>query len=170
VLQLSRRDTTQPERIDLAEWVEHFRTEFSATRQIPEDSIVALATSATVEVRMDPGHLHQVVWNLCENALRYADPETSHSPVELVSGRRLANDRPFLEIRDRGPGIPADIRDRIFEPFFRGKGSEKMGTGLGLFICRELCECNRAALVYEPREGGGSVFRIIFADPLRWER
>lgn len=170
VLQLSRRDTTQPERIDLAEWVEHFLTEFSATRQIPEDTIVALATSATVEVRMDPSHLHQVVWNLCENALRYADPETSHSPIELVSGRRLANDRPFLEIRDRGPGIPVDIRDRIFEPFFRGKASEKMGTGLGLFICRELCECNRAALVYEPREGGGSIFRIIFADPLRWER
>lgn len=170
VLQLSRRDTTQPERIDLAEWVDHFLTEFSATRQIPDDAIVALATSATVEVRIDPSHLHQVVWNLCENALRYANPTTNHSPVELVSGRRLANDRPFLEIRDRGPGIPAEIRDRIFEPFFRGQGPERMGTGLGLFICRELCECNRAALVYEPREGGGSIFRIIFADPLRWER
>jgi two-component system sensor histidine kinase PilS (NtrC family) len=118
---------------------------------------------------MDPSHLHQVVWNLCENALQYADPSTFHSPVELISGRRLANDRPFLEIRDRGPGIPEEIRDRIFEPFFRGSGEDKSGTGLGLFICRELCECNRAALVYEPRDGGGSIFRIIFADPLRWE-
>ena len=118
---------------------------------------------------MDPSHLHQVVWNLCENALQYADPFASHSPVELISGRRLANDRPFLEIRDRGPGIPEEIRDRIFEPFFRGSGEDKSGTGLGLFICRELCECNRAALVYEPRDGGGSIFRIIFADPLRWE-
>jgi len=170
VLQLSRRDSTRPERIDLAEWLNHFVAEFVATRQLPEDALVTLATTATVEVRMDPSHLHQVVWNLCENALRYADPATQVSPIELVSGRRLANDRPFLEIRDRGPGIPEDIRDRIFEPFFRGRGSEKMGTGLGLFICRELCECNRAALVYEPREGGGSIFRIIFADPVRWER
>jgi two-component system sensor histidine kinase PilS (NtrC family) len=170
VLQLSRRDTTQPERIELAQWVDHFLAEFVSTRQLAEDTMVTLATSATVEVRMDPSHLHQVVWNLCENALRYADPATRLAPIELVSGRRLANDRPFLEIRDRGPGIPDDIRDRIFEPFFRGEGPEKMGTGLGLFICRELCECNRAALVYEPREGGGSIFRIIFADPLRWER
>ena len=103
---------------------------------------------------MDPSHLHQVVWNLCENALRYADPETCHSPVELVVGRRPANNRPFLEVRDRGPGIPGEIRGRVFEPF----------------ICRELCECNRAALVYEPRGGGGSIFRIIFSDPSRWER
>jgi len=170
VLQLSRRDTTQPERIDLAQWVDHFLAEFVATRQLDDDAVVTLATSATVEVRMDPSHLHQVVWNLCENGLRYADPSMYLSPIELVSGRRLANDRPFLEVRDRGPGIPEEIRDRIFEPFFRGEGAEKTGTGLGLFICRELCECNRAALVYEPREGGGSIFRIIFADPLRWER
>ncbi len=170
VLQLSRRDTTQPERIELASWVEAFLAEFVATRQLGDGVLVGLATSSTIEVRMDPGHLHQVVWNLCENALRYADPASHHSPVELVSGRRLANDRPFLEIRDRGPGIPEETRDRIFEPFFRGEDTEKSGTGLGLFICRELCECNRAALVYEPREGGGSIFRIIFADPLRWER
>jgi two-component system sensor histidine kinase PilS (NtrC family) len=170
VLQLSRRDSTQAERLDLAEWISHFVAEFTATRQLAEDTLASLATSATIEVRMDPSHLHQVVWNLCENALQYADPSTCHSPIELVSGRRLANDRPFLEIRDRGPGIPEEIRDRIFEPFFRGTGESKSGTGLGLFICRELCECNRAALVYEPREGGGSIFRIIFADPLRWER
>ncbi len=170
VLQLSRRDSTRAERIDLAEWVRHFAAEFVATRQVPEDTLAHLATSATIEVHMDPSHLHQVVWNLCENALQYADPATFHSPIELVSGRRLANDRPFLEIRDKGPGIPGEIRDRIFEPFFRGSGEQKSGTGLGLFICRELCECNRAALVYEPRGGGGSIFRIIFADPLRWER
>ncbi|MEL7448291.1 MAG: sensor histidine kinase, partial [Pseudomonadota bacterium] len=65
----------------------------------------------------------------------------------------------------RGPGIDAELTDRIFEPFFTGASD---GTGLGLFISRELCECNRATLLYEPREGGGSCFRIIFADPERW--
>ena len=145
-------------------------TEFSATRQLSEDAITTLSMSSTVEVRIDPSHLHQVVWNLCENALRYASPAETGAPIELICGRRLANDRPFLEVRDRGPAIPDDVRDRIFEPFFRAAGSDKSGTGLGLFICRELCECNRAALVYEPRNDGGSVFRIIFADPSRWER
>jgi two-component system sensor histidine kinase PilS (NtrC family) len=56
--------------------------------------------------------------------------------------------------------------DRIFEPFFT---SSKGGTGLGLFIARELCQCNGALLVYEPRGGGGSIFRVIFSDPQRWQ-
>jgi len=56
--------------------------------------------------------------------------------------------------------------ERIFEPFFTGS---KGGTGLGLFIARELAQCNRAALIYEPRAGGGSIFRVVFADPQRWE-
>jgi hypothetical protein len=66
---------------------------------------------------------------------------------------------------------PSDLRDpaqaeRIFEPFFTtGSG----GTGLGLFISRELCQTNGALLLYEPRPGGGSIFRIIFADPSRWK-
>ncbi|NJO12243.1 MAG: sensor histidine kinase [Gammaproteobacteria bacterium] len=65
-----------------------------------------------------------------------------------------------------GSGIDQALTDRIFEPFFT---SSDGGTGLGLFIARELCQCNGALLVYEPRTGGGSVFRIIFADPQRWE-
>ena len=90
-------------------------------------------------------------------------------PVEMAIGRQRSNDRPYLEVRDRGPGIPAAAQHRIFEPFFRATPESEAGTGLGLFISRELCEWNRAALIYEPRQGGGSVFRIIFADPLRWE-
>ena len=101
--------------------------------------------------------------------MHYGEDDAGDEPIELVCGRRIGNDRPFLEIRDRGPGIPVDIQDRVFEPFFRGTSEQRAGTGLGLFISRELCECNRAALVYEPRHGGGSIFRIIFADPLRWE-
>jgi len=58
------------------------------------------------------------------------------------------------------------LAERIFEPFFtNGTG----GTGLGLFISRELCQTNGALLAYEARLGGGSTFRIIFADPQRWE-
>ncbi len=170
VQQLSRRDHTSPERVDLVQWTEIFATEFTTTVQIPRDRLLVIPTAESIEVQMDLSHLHQVAWNLCENALRYGmamdDPGGN---VELVCGRRMANDRPFLEIRDRGPGIPEAIRDRIFEPFFRGVAAERSGSGLGLFISRELCECNRAALVYEPRTDGGSIFRIIFADPLRWE-
>jgi two-component system sensor histidine kinase PilS (NtrC family) len=74
--------------------------------------------------------------------------------------------RPCLEVADRGAGIEPQAADRIFEPFFTGR---KGGTGLGLFIARELCQLNRAILLYEPRSGGGSVFRVVFSDPQRWE-
>ena len=57
------------------------------------------------------------------------------------------------------------MRDQLFEPFSTGREG---GTGLGLFISRELCECNRAALIFEPRARGGSTFRVVFADPERW--
>jgi two-component system sensor histidine kinase PilS (NtrC family) len=109
--------------------------------------------------------LHQVVWNLCDNALRHGGADGA-SHVELHAGRIAATGRPFLEVCDRGVGIDPAQAERIFEPFFTtGHG----GTGLGLFISRELCQTNGALLVYEPRPGGGSIFRVIFADPRRWK-
>jgi two-component system sensor histidine kinase PilS (NtrC family) len=116
-------------------------------------------------VRFDPSHLHQVVWNLCDNAIKYGQARGGIS-VEIRLGRLIPSTRPFLEVADRGPGIDLREVDRIFEPFFTGR---KGGTGLGLFIARELCQLNRAILLYEPRDGDGSVFRIVFSDPQRWE-
>jgi two-component system sensor histidine kinase PilS (NtrC family) len=121
-----------------------------------------------VDVRVDPTHLHQLLWNLCENALKYGRTPQHPGPIEIRTGRMVGSDRPFLEVLDRGPGIPRVDSERIFEPFFTS-GQSQGGTGLGLFIARELAQCNRAILVYEPRTGGGSIFRVVFADPQRWE-
>ena len=63
------------------------------------------------------------------------------------------------------PDIAPEHAERIFEPFYSGG----RGTGLGLFLARELAQTNGATLLYEPRAGGGSVFRLVFADPRRWE-
>jgi two-component system sensor histidine kinase PilS (NtrC family) len=86
--------------------------------------------------------------------------------IVLRTGRIASTGRPFLEVADRGVGIDPVNAERIFEPFFTDKAG---GTGLGLFISRELCQTNGALLAYETRVGGGSVFRIIFTDPQRWE-
>jgi two-component system, NtrC family, sensor histidine kinase PilS len=171
VLQLSRREQLNPERIDLVAWAKQFVEEFAASVGLPELAVDLTISDAPLEVRMDAGHLHQVVTNLCENALRYGAPEGDSPPVEVAIGRRSGSGRPYLEVRDRGPGIPPELAERVFEPFFRApsQAEQRSGSGLGLFIARELCEVNRAALVYEPRDGGGSIFRIIFADPQRWE-
>jgi two-component system, NtrC family, sensor histidine kinase PilS len=171
VLQLSRREQLNPERIDLVSWGKLFVEEFAGSVGLPESAVDLDISDAPLEVRMDAGHLHQVVTNLCENVLRYAIPQDEVPRVELAIGRRAGSGRPYLEVRDRGPGIPPALADRVFEPFFRPNthAEQRDGSGLGLFISRELCEVNRAALVYEPRHGGGSVFRVIFADPQRWE-
>jgi two-component system sensor histidine kinase PilS (NtrC family) len=166
VLQLSRRDQTRPERIELVAWLADFLAEFSQTSEVDERAIRLLDGSDDLDVRVDPSHLYQLLWNLCENALKYGRRDDHDAPVELRTGRISTSDRPFLEILDRGPGIAAADAERIFEPFFTGS---RGGTGLGLFIARELAQCNRAALIYEARSGGGSIFRVVFADPQRWE-
>ena len=118
-----------------------------------------------VEIQVDPSQLRQIVWNLCENAVKYGAGEDGANVIELRVGRLASTARPFLEVADRGPGIPPQHRERIFEPFFTGN---ERGTGLGLFLARELAQTNGATLLYEPRTSGGSLFRIVFRDPERW--
>jgi two-component system sensor histidine kinase PilS (NtrC family) len=165
VLQLSRREDTNPTRLNIGDWIDDFLSEFSDTMQVPRNAIAFEEEADDLEVRFDPSHLRQVVWNLCDNALKYGETRGAIR-VEIKLGRLNPSSRPYLEVADRGPGIELQAVDRIFEPFFTGR---KGGTGLGLFIARELCQLNRAILLYEPREGGGSVFRIVFSDPQRWE-
>jgi two-component system sensor histidine kinase PilS (NtrC family) len=165
VLQLSRREPTRPTRLTLGDWIEEFFTEFCETMQVPRIQIGFVEDADDLEVRFDPSHLLQVVWNLCDNAIKYGEARGG-TGLEIRLGRLSPSSRPYLEVADRGPGIEPDAVDRIFEPFFTGR---KGGTGLGLFIARELCQLNRAILLYEQRGGDGSIFRIVFSDPQRWE-
>jgi two-component system sensor histidine kinase PilS (NtrC family) len=165
VLQLSRREATQPTRLTLADWIHEFMDEFRETMQVAPGQVALREEAIDLEVRFDPSHLHQVAWNLCENALKYGE-ERDGVRAEIRLGRLSPSNRPYLEVADYGAGIDAQAADRIFEPFFTGR---KGGTGLGLFIARELCQLNRAVLLYEPRGGDGSIFRIVFSDPRRWE-
>jgi two-component system sensor histidine kinase PilS (NtrC family) len=165
VLGLSRRAAPRPEMLHVVQWCQRFAAEFCATMQCPPDRLMLGHEVSDLEILMDAGHLHQIVWNLCENALIHGGA-VSGAPVELRSGRMPLNSRPFLEVADRGPGISAPDTERIFEPFFTQRSQ---GTGLGLFLARELAEINDGTLLYRARDGGGSVFRIVFADPKRWQ-
>jgi two-component system sensor histidine kinase PilS (NtrC family) len=109
---------------------------------------------------MDPGQLHQVVWNLCHNALNHAKP-VNMVPVKLrlVCILKDSGQAPHLDIIDNGTGIKPDMVEQIFEPFYTTKGG---GTGLGLYIAREICEGNQARLAYLALPEGGGCFRITF--------
>jgi two-component system sensor histidine kinase PilS (NtrC family) len=165
VLQLSRREATRPTRLTLGDWLEDFVDEFCETMQVSMTQIAVVEEAVNLEVLIDPSHLRQAVWNLCDNALKYGEAQDGIN-VEIRMGRLSPSGRPYLEVINGGPGIETAAVDRIFEPFYTG---HKGGTGLGLFIARELCQLNRAVLLYEPRGRDGTVFRVVFSDPQRWE-
>jgi len=156
VLQLSRRSASQPQELQLSEWLRLFHGEFIETEGADAARLMLDIEDDTLCIQSDPGHLRQVLANLCQNALR-------HSPADtMVYLRATASDSGTvcLEILDSGPGINPDTAANMFEPFFT---TENSGTGLGLYIARELCELNRAHLSYHPKNDGGSCFRIEFA-------
>jgi two-component system sensor histidine kinase PilS (NtrC family) len=191
VLQMSRREATQMETIELASWIEDFRDEFCETMQWPPDRLVSInvetsAGSATgsfpalalrdiadtgelelpgLDVTADASQLRQVVWNLCDNALKYGLRDAASDIIEIRYGRLKPAARPFLEVADRGAGVRPEDAERIFEPFF---SAGHRSSGLGLFLARELAQTSGATLLYEPRPAGGSIFRLVFADPRRW--
>jgi two-component system sensor histidine kinase PilS (NtrC family) len=165
IQRLSRREAARLERVALSAWAEEFQEEFCETMQFARDRLRIHDAAPNVEIRVDPDQLRQIVWNLCENALKHAIGTDSSQRIELRCGRMSGSARPFLEVADRGKGVAPEHAERIFEPFY----SSGQGTGLGLFLARELAQANGATLLYEPRVEGGSVFRLVFSDPRRWE-
>jgi two-component system sensor histidine kinase PilS (NtrC family) len=157
ILQLSRRERSRPESIDLSRWVMTFVDEYKAGNDIGKDQLRAIYPSHPVEALADPQQLQQVVWNLVQNALRYGRLPDEPARVAVVA--RMTSDKgpPLIEVMDRGPGIPPKVAAQIFEPFFT---THEFGTGLGLYLARQMCEANQATLEYVPVAGGGSCFRI----------
>ncbi|MCF5585848.1 PAS domain-containing sensor histidine kinase, partial [Pseudomonas syringae] len=120
--------------------------------------------SGTLTTRMDAEQLTQVVTNLLQNGLRYSSKQHTLAQVWLKLHHDLNSDLPILEVLDDGPGVSEPHLSKLFEPFFT---TESKGTGLGLYLSRELCESNQAHLEYAHRPEGGSCLRITFAHPFK---
>ncbi len=163
ILSLSRRDRSQISNFPLGPWLDEFIAEFSRSHNIETGEIVHVPHEQEITVRMDPSQLHQVLWNLCQNGLRYSPPH-AHPKLKLQPNVFLGTQTPYIDVIDSGPGVDPQAVDHIFEPFFT---TQQEGTGLGLYLSRELCESNQAHLNYFAQPGGGSCFRITFADPRR---
>jgi len=167
VMRLSRRDRAEPILFELRQWLDSFTDDFLRSEQIDPNDLAIDKQSDKIDVRMDPSQLHQVVWNLVRNGIRHSSKYTGSPKVTLKTGLPINDKKPYLDIIDHGPGISPEQSLHIFEPFYT---TESSGVGLGLYIARELCEGNQARLDYlkmSEEKGGGSCFRITFADPRR---
>ena len=142
VLQLGRRGESAPESFLLVPWLERFIAEFCSTGGIAPADVALHAPNDAATVRFDTGHLHQILWNLCQNALRHAP--TAGSPKVEIAVERGADGATILAVCDHGAGIAAEVRPHIFEPVFT---TDPQSTGLGLYIPRETAEDKRAELV-----------------------
>ena len=161
ILQLSRRKETVREQIVLEPWLVSFVDEFKRDKNLDESYVRLVQPSKDTEVRIDASQLHQVLWNLCENGLRHAGEP---AVLEIRCGIRRGTRRPYLEVQDNGIGVAENIAENLFEPFFT---TQPTGTGLGLYIARELCEINQASLNLVGDLSGGGCFRITFSDQRR---
>ncbi|MEB0044622.1 MULTISPECIES: ATP-binding protein [unclassified Pseudomonas] len=158
VLQLSRRQQTTPQRLDLPPWLEQFVTQ--AREQAREGQHIHLNIgSGNITTLMDPNQLTQILDNLLRNAWRHGAMSAGPAEVWLELFIDPNSLLPVLEVLDNGPGVAPDQQVHLFEPFFT---TSSQGTGLGLYLSRELCESNQARLDFKPRQDGGC-FRITFA-------
>lgn len=158
VMQLNQRDRVHSEAISLAEKLPLFIENLHYTEGVSQE-VVVLDVEPACTVNFDRGHLDQVLWNLCRNALRYCQKRALS--VKLSAWRSIEG-RVVLEVVNDGPPVAPDIVQKLFEPFFT---TSVGGTGLGLYIARELCEANGAELEYDPTSAMGEVrFRIVFGE------
>ena len=156
VLGLARRERAQPEQVELAGFVRHFAEEYRNSHPLNDDQLDATAPAGTIAAMVDRRQLQQVLTALVHNALVYGRMPGEPARVGI---RAYADEQgnPTLDVTDRGPGIPDSVAEQLFRPFFTTSGE---GTGLGLYIARELCMANQASLQYVPVPAGGACFRI----------
>jgi two-component system sensor histidine kinase PilS (NtrC family) len=162
VLQLSRRHQAVPEPVELDPWTRDLCAELRETRHLAESRLAPEIGPGAPRVTADPRHLRQILWNLCDNALTHAGIPEQPTNIRIRLGSEAASGRPYLEVVDDGRGIDAETAKEIFTPFFTTSTS---GTGLGLYIARELAEINGIALEHLCPPEGGSCFRLTFPGP-----
>ncbi|MGR8980339.1 MAG: sensor histidine kinase [Gammaproteobacteria bacterium] len=157
ILKLSRRTASRREKIQLQPWLNNYLKNFTLEHGVPIEVFKPDFADTLLDAYMDPAHLKQIMDNICQNALKYGNPEIG--PIIVNCGSYLHT--PCIEVIDHGDNIPLEHIKHLFEPFFT---TSTNGTGLGLFISRELAELNQANLSYALTENKRNCFRLRLMD------
>jgi two-component system sensor histidine kinase PilS (NtrC family) len=157
ILQLSRREKSRPELFELTQWLRDLYQEFGHAITSRECKLDLVVPEEELLVMFDRSQLHQALWKLMENAVEHAGGESDPGEVTLRMQRQVDTGYCLISVEDNGPGIPADQVGNIFEPFFT---TRQQGSGLGLYIARQLCEANQAELTVDSTPGCRTRFHI----------
>ena len=155
VTEVSRRKAPKPAALSLDKWMQEFIQEYKALLTDP-CSISLIGTEGKV-VLFDPSHLKRVLTNLFDNGLRHSIADSKRAELRLECHFDTNVTRIFVDVVDFGDGVPESRLSRLFEPFFT---TSRQGSGLGLYLCKELCEINGAELSYQRTASGESAFRL----------
>jgi two-component system sensor histidine kinase PilS (NtrC family) len=164
IMSVSRRRPTQVELLTLKDYLDKFVADYATGMGIKANAFEVQIEPADTQVRFDNGHLHQILTNLCNNGLRHSRHSEAQVKLTLRGGLEAGDSRPHLDVIDAGPGVSEEALTHLFEPFFT---TEAHGTGLGLYLSRELAEGNQAHLHYLRQDDGKGFFRLTFQDPRR---
>lgn len=161
LLSLARGDAAPPPRLEDVELSEIAAESVEAAHALaaPRHVRFELLSDGGARVRGDREALLRLATNLVSNAAIYSEPGTS---VEVACGQRAGE--AFVEVRDRGPGVPLADRRRIFERFVRladARASHPEGSGLGLAIVEQVALAHGGRVEVEDRPGGGAIFRAV---------
>ncbi len=151
VLALNRRDRVARENLPLAEHLRSLVEQYGQREGAPPDSVM-LQVIGEPAICFDAAHLEQIFWNLFRNAWRYCRKHPGSIRIRAVAAATKVD----VDLSNDGPGIPRELQTRLFEPFYT---TDKAGTGLGLYIARELAEANGASLRYVDIPDG-AMFRL----------
>ena len=141
ILQSSKRTPSNRKKIVLNTWLKAYLNDFKLEQKTEVNSLRLKLCEQTLSAFMDAGHLKQIMDNLCQNALKYGHPEKGDIIIELNEQKAM----PCITITDNGDLLTANTISHLFEPFFTTSSS---GTGLGLYLSKELAELNQASLRY----------------------
>ena len=159
VLQLSRQQRGTPESINLQQWLVQFREEFITTNNLQAYQLQIQIKPTDIDILFDSSQLHQVMWNLCTNAINHTNMDSSNMMIHIKGEIDSESNQPYIDIIDNGSGIDEETQLHIFDPFFT---TSSKGTGLGLYITKEVIESNRAKIRHISPPTGGTCFRIYF--------
>ena len=154
----NKNNSSHLTRINLSELIEHTVERYF--EMYLENKWVKLFIGPNVFIKGDKDLLPSLIINLVENAIKY-----SYETLQVTLTLKIENDKVFFEVADNGCGIPDTEKQKIFEKFYRSGNEETRktkGTGIGLFIVKQICNAHQASINVSDNKPSGSVFQISF--------